>query len=108
MNNRHVYITTKQAEKYSSRSELSADHYSFAAKTVFAQLNMRVVLLSYTVLVQINCIPVELCVCRKDFQFGAISNHSDWGTFSETKYNLSYIFFKTISIFRILNNCFIV
>ena len=69
---------------------------------------MKVVLLSYTVLVQINCIAVELCVCRKDLQFGAISNHSDWGTFSELKYNLSYIFFKTISIFRILNNCFLV
>ena len=41
-------------------------------------------------------------------QFGAISNHSDWGTFSELKYNLSCIFFKTISIFRISNNCFIV
>ena len=26
MNNRHVYITTRQAEKYSSRCELSADH----------------------------------------------------------------------------------
>ena len=69
---------------------------------------MKVVLLPYTVLVQINCILVELCVCRKDLQFGAISNHSNWGTFSELKYNLSHIFFKTISIFRILNNCFIV
>ena len=69
---------------------------------------MKVVLLFYTVLVQLNCIPVELCVCRKDLQFGAISNHSDWGTYSELKYNLSYIFFKTISIFRISNNCFIV
>ena len=108
MNNRHVYITTRQAEKYSSRCELSADHYSFAAKTDFTQWNMKVVLLSYTVLVQTNCIPVELCVCRKDIQFGAISNHSDWGTFSEPQYNLSYIFFKTISICRILNNCFIV
>ena len=57
---------------------------------------------------KINFIPVELCVCRKDLQFGVISNHSDWGTFSELKYNLSYIFFKTISISRILNNCFIV
>ena len=108
MNNRHVYNTTRQAEKYSSRCELSADHYSFAAKTVFTQWNMKVVLLSYTVLVQINCIPVELCVCRKDLQLGAISNHSDGGTFSGLKCNLSYIFFKTISIFRILNNCFIV
>ena len=108
MNNRHVYITTRQAEKYSSRCQLSADQYSFAAKTIFTQWNMKVVLLSYTVLVQINCIPVELCVCRKDLQFGAISNHSDWGTFSELKCNLSYKFFKTISIFRILNNCFIV
>ena len=106
--NSHVYITTKQAEKYSSRCELSAGHYSFAAKTVFTQWNLKVVLLFYTILVQINCIPVELCVCRKDLQFGAISNHSDWGTFSELKYNLSFIFFKTISIFRILNNCFIV
>ena len=69
---------------------------------------MKVVLLSYTVLVQINCIPVELCVCKKDLQFRAISNHSDWGTFSELKCSLSYIFFKTILTFRILNNCFIV
>ena len=69
---------------------------------------MKVVPLFYTVLIQINCIPVELFVCRKDLQFGAISNHSDWSTFSEPKYNLSHIFFKTISIFRILNNCFIV
>ena len=67
MNNRHVYITTRQAEKYSSRSELSAGHYSFAAKTIFTQWNMKVVLLPYNVLVQINCIPVELCVCRKTF-----------------------------------------
>ena len=108
MNNRHVYITTRQAEKYSSRCELSANHYSFAAKTIFTQWNMKVVPLSYAFLVQINCILVELCVCRKHLQFDAISNHSDWGTFSELKYNLSYIFFKTISIFRILDNCFIV
>ena len=108
MNNRHVYITTRQAEKYSLRCELSADHYLFAAKTIFTQWNMKAVLLFYTVLVQINCIPVELCVCRNDLQFSAISNHPDWGTYSELKYNLSYIFFKTISIFRILNNCFIV
>ena len=71
-------------------------------------MESEVVLLFYAVLVQINCIPVELGVCRKDLQFGAISNHSDWGTFSELKYNLSLIFFKTISTFRILNNCFIV
>ena len=51
MNNRHVYITTRQAEKYSSRSELSVGHYSFAAKTIFTQWNMKVVLLFYTVLV---------------------------------------------------------
>ena len=101
-------LATWQAEKYSSHSELSAGHYSFAAKTIFTQWNMKVVLLSYTVLVQLNFIPVELCLCRKDLQLGAISNHSDWGTFSELKYNLSYIFFKTISIPRILNNCFIV
>ena len=67
-----------------------------------------VVLLSYTVLVQINHIPVELCVCRKDLQFSALLNHSDWDTFSEPKDNLSYIFFNTISIFRWLNNCFII
>ena len=67
-----------------------------------------VVLPSYTVLVQINRIPVELYVCRKDLQFGAISNDSDWGTFNEPKYNLSYIFFNTISISRWLNNCFII
>ena len=64
MNNPHVDITTRQAEKYISRCELSADHYSFAAKTIFTQWNMKVALLSYTVLVQINYIPVELCVCR--------------------------------------------
>ena len=76
MNNRHVYITTRQVEKYSSRCEVSADHYSFAAKTILTQWNMKAVLLSHTILVQINCILVELCVCRKDLQFGAISNHS--------------------------------
>ena len=77
MKNRHVYIMTRQVEKYSSRCELSASHYSLAAKTIFTQWNMKVVLLFYTVLVQINCIPVELCVCRKDLQFGAIWYHSD-------------------------------
>ena len=70
---------------YSSRCELSAGHYSFAAKTIFTQWILKVVLLFYTVLVQINCIPMELCVCRKDLQFSAISNHSDWDTFSELK-----------------------
>ena len=89
INSRNAYITTRQAVKYSSRSVLSASHCTIH-------------------LSQINRIPVELYVCKNDLQFGAISNHSEWGTFSEPKYNLSYILFKTISIFRILNNCFIV
>ena len=68
-------------------------YYSFAAKKIFIQWNMKVVLSDDTTFVQINCIPVELCVCRKDLKFNAILNHSDWGTFNEPKYDLSYKFF---------------
>ena len=32
-------------------------------------------------------------MCRKDLKFNAILNHSDWGTFNEPKYDLSYKFF---------------
>ena len=58
---------------------------------------MKVVLPADTIFVQINRIPVELCVCRKDLKFNAILNQSDWGTFNEPKYDLSYTFFDTIS-----------
>ena len=61
---------------------------------------MKVVLPADTTFVQINRIPVELCVCRKDLKFNAILNHSDWGAFNEPKYDLSYKFFGTISSFR--------
>ena len=50
---------------------------------------MKVVLPADTTFVQINRIPVELCVCRKDLKFNAILNHSDWGTFNEPKNDLS-------------------
>ena len=49
---------------------------------------MKVVLPADTTFVQINRIPVELCVCRKDLKFNTILNHSDWGTFNEPKYDL--------------------
>ena len=49
---------------------------------------MKVVLPADTTFAQINRIPVELCVCRKDLKFNAILNHSDWGTFNEPKYDL--------------------
>ena len=61
---------------------------------------MTIVLPADTIFVQINRIPVELCVCRKDLKFNAILNHSDWGTFNEPKYDLSYMFFDMISSFR--------
>ena len=58
--------------------------------------------------VQINRVPMELCVCRKDLKFNAILNHSDWGTFNEPKYDLSYKFFDTISSFRKVDRWFII
>ena len=61
---------------------------------------MKVVLPADTTFFHINCIPVELCVCRKDLKFNAILNHSDWGTFNEPKSVLSYMFFDTISSFK--------
>ena len=61
---------------------------------------MKVVLPADTTFVQINPIPVELCVCRKDLKFNAILNQSYWGTFNEPKYDLSYKFFDTVSSFR--------
>ena len=36
---------------------------------------MKVVLPTDTIFVQINRVPVELCVCRKDLKFNAILNH---------------------------------
>ena len=69
---------------------------------------MKVVLPADTTFVQINCIPVELCVCRKDLKFNAILNQSDWGTFNEPKYDLSYKFFDTISSFRKVDRWFII
>ena len=69
---------------------------------------MKAVLPSDTTFVQINRIPVELCVCRKDLKFNAILNHSDWGTFSEPKYDLSYKFFDTISSFRKMDRWLII
>ena len=53
---------------------------------------MKVVLPADTTFVQINRIPVELCVCKKDLKFNAILNHSNLGTFNEPKYDLSYMF----------------
>ena len=69
---------------------------------------MKVVLPADTTFVQINCIPVELCLCRKDLKFNAILNHSDWGTFNEPKYDLSYKFFDTISSFRKVDRYFVI
>ena len=69
---------------------------------------MKVVLPADTIFVQINRIPVELCVCRKDLKFNDILNHSDWGTFNEQKYDLSYMFFDTISSFRKADRWFII
>ena len=67
---------------------------------------MKVVLPADTTFVQINRIPVEYCVCRKDLKFNAILNHSDWGTFNEAKYDLSYMFFDMISSFRKVDRWF--
>ena len=94
MNNRHVYITTRQDEKYSSRCELSADHYLFAAKTIFTQWNMKVVLLSYTVLVQINCIPVELCVCVKKTFNSVLFGITQTGVYSASQNVISVTYFS--------------
>ena len=69
---------------------------------------MKVVVPADTTFVQMNRIPVELCVCRKDLKFNTILNHSDWGTFNEPKYDLSYIFFDTISSFRKVDRWFII
>ena len=68
---------------------------------------MKVVLAADTTFAQINRIPVELSVYRKDLKFNAILNHSDWGTFNEPKYDLSYMFFDTISSFRMVDRWFI-
>ena len=69
---------------------------------------MKVVLPADTTFVQINHIPVELCVCRKDLKFIAILNHSEWDIFNEPKYDLSYKFFDMISSFRKVDRWFIV
>ena len=69
---------------------------------------MKVVPPADTTFVQIIRIPVELCVCRKDLKFNAILNQSDWGTFNEPKYDLSYKYFDTISSFRKLDIWFII
>ena len=47
-------------------------------------------------------------MCRKDLKLNAILNHSDWGTFNEPKYDLSYKFFDTISSFRKVDRWFII
>ena len=47
-------------------------------------------------------------MCRKDLKLNAILNHSDWGTFNEPKYDLSYKFFGTISSFRKVDRWFII
>ena len=68
---------------------------------------MKVIPPADTTFVQINRILVELCACRKDLKFNAILNQSDWGTFNEPKYDLSYKFFDTISSFRKVDRWFI-
>ena len=80
----------------SQLSELSAGRYSFAAKMIFTQWNVTA---ADSTFVQINRIPVELCVCRKDLKFNAILNHSDWGIINEPKCDPSYMFFDNISSF---------
>ena len=69
---------------------------------------MKAVLPDDSTFVQINRIPVELCVCRKDLKFNAILNHSEWGTFNEPKYDPSYKIFDTISSFRKVDRWFII
>ena len=88
--------------------EVSAGHYSFAVKKILTQWNVKVVLPADTTFVQINHIPVELCVCRKDLKFNAILNHSDWRTFNQPKCDLSYMFFDMISSFRKVDKWFII
>ena len=83
-------------------------YYSFAAKKIFTQWNMKAVLPADTTFVQINRIPVELCGCRKDLKFNAILIHSDWGTFNEPKYDLSCKFFDTVSRFRKVDRWYII
>ena len=51
---------------------------------------------------------MELGMCRKDLEFNAILNHTDWGTFNKPKYDLSYMFFDTISSFRMIDRWFII
>ena len=66
--------------------ELSVGHYSFAQKRFPHKLwNVKVVLPADTTFIQINRIPVELCVRRKDLKFNAILNH--WGIINEPKIN---------------------
>ena len=69
---------------------------------------MKVVLSGDTTFVQINHIPMELGMCRKDLEFNAILNHTDWGTFNKPKYDLRYMFFDTISSFRMIDRWFII
>ena len=69
---------------------------------------MKAVLPADTAFVQINRIPVELCVCRKDLKFNAILNHSDWGTFNEPNNDLSCKFFDTISSSRKVDRWYII
>ena len=45
-------------------------------------------------------------MCRKYLKFNAILNHSDWGTFNEPKYDLSFKFFDTISSFKKVDRWF--
>ena len=49
-----------------------------------------------------------MCVEKPDLKFNAILNHSDWGTFNEPKYDLSHLFFYTISSFRMVDRWFII
>ena len=67
-----------------------------------------VVLPADTTFVQINRIPVELYVCRKDLKFNAILNNSDWGSFNEPNHDLSLMVFDTISSFRMVDRWFII
>ena len=69
---------------------------------------MKAVLPADTTFVQINCIPVELCVCRKDLKFNANLNHSDRDTFNEPNYGLSYKCFDTMSSFKKVVRWFII
>ena len=98
-------------------------------KKIFTQWNMKIVLPADTTFVQMNRMPVELrafpppsplpsplfffspilaqmsklytsgVMCRKDLQFNAILNRSDWGIINKPKCDLSYMFFDMISNF---------